>query len=125
MIPHASAKPLDRRCELNTRQQPVSTTQSARSHTRFRFVTIRFDRPTLAGAVLPFAAIGIGLLIPRSPLTEALFPGVFVTSGALIGCWWAPVPALVAAIALNLLDLTDVHHYAAIEIHGGRFDLRF
>jgi hypothetical protein len=79
----------------------------------------------LAGVLLPSAAIGIGLLIPRSPLTEVLFPCVFVISGALIGSWWAPVPGLLAVIALSLLDLTNVHHYAAIEIHGGSFDFQF
>jgi hypothetical protein len=88
-------------------------------------VITRFDRAALAGVVLPFAAIGIGLLIPRSPLTEALFPGVFVISGALIGCWWAPVPALVAVTVLSLLDLTDIHYYAAVEIHGGSFEFGF
>jgi hypothetical protein len=82
---------------------------------------------TVLGILLPFVAIGVGLLIPRSATSGLLIPASFAVSGALIGRWWAFLPSLAVAVALNLAELAGVRHEgAAIELHGpGSFDLGF
>jgi hypothetical protein len=79
------------------------------------------------GILLPLATLGVGLLIPRSTATQVLIPASFVASGALIGRWWAFLPALTGVLALNLAELIGVHYVgAAIELHGpGSFHVVF
>jgi hypothetical protein len=77
--------------------------------------------------MLPFVAIGVGLLIPSSTLSSVLIPATFVVSGALIGRWWAFVPSLATVIGLGLAELAapTSRTGTAIEIHAGGFHLGF
>ena len=82
---------------------------------------------TVLGILLPVVTIGVGLLLPRSAPAGVLIPATFAVSGALIGRWWAFLPALAGTIALSLAELAGVRHEgAAIALHGaGSFDLGF
>jgi hypothetical protein len=84
-------------------------------------------RLIIVGILLPFVAIGLGLLVPRSALSNVLIPATFVASGALIGRWWAFAPSLATAIGLSLVELaTPTSRYGtAIEVHAGGFDPGF
>jgi hypothetical protein len=81
----------------------------------------------VVGIVLPFVAIGAGLLVPSSTLSSVLIPATFVVSGALIGRWWAFVPSLATVIALGLAELATPTSRTgtAIEIHASGFHLGF
>ena len=76
------------------------------------------------GVLLPPVCVAGGLLLPRSPASSALFPAVFVASGALIGRWWAWLPSLAVVALLSLAELAGIHHAGTIELHG-EFDLGF
>ncbi len=82
---------------------------------------------TVAGILLPFVAVGVGLLVPRSAASSVLIPATFVLSGALIVRWWAFVPSMATAIGLSLAELvTPASRYGtATEIHAGGFDIPF
>jgi hypothetical protein len=85
-------------------------------------------RPLIVvGILLPFVAVGVGLLVPRSVASSVLIPATFVLSGALIVRWWAFVPSIATAIGLSVVELvTPVSRYGtATEIHAGGFDIRF
>jgi hypothetical protein len=83
--------------------------------------------PVVLGSLLPFLAVGVGLLVPRSDVSGVLIPAMFVASGALIGRWWAFVPSLSVVVGLNLAELVGSTSRigAAIELHAGGFDLGF
>ena len=64
--------------------------------------------------------------MPHVSTTEVLVPLAFVVSGALIGRWWAPTPAVITVAALNLVEaMSSIQWSAAISIHGGDFSLKF
>jgi hypothetical protein len=82
--------------------------------------------PTTVGTLLPALAIGLGLLVPRTPSTGGLLLAAFVVSGALIGRWWAPLPSAAVVAALSLAELAGVGRSGtAVELHAGGFDLGF
>jgi hypothetical protein len=82
--------------------------------------------PTAIGALLPALAIGLGLLVPRTPATGVLLLAAFVVSGALIGRWWAPLPSAAVVAALSLAELAGVGRSGtAVELHAGGFDMGF
>src|SRR5689334_11362288 len=80
----------------------------------------------IIGVLLPFVAIALGLLVPRSALSSVLILATFVASGALIRRWWMFAPSLASVIGLNLAErATPASRYGtAIEIHAGGFDPR-
>jgi hypothetical protein len=78
------------------------------------------------GALLPALAIGLGLLVPRTPAAGGLLLAAFVVSGALLGRWWAPLPSAVVVAALSLAELAGVGRSGTtVELHAGGFDPGF
>ena len=85
---------------------------------------VRIDRAI--GVCVPPVALIAGTLIPASDPARAGIIASFVISGALIGRWWAPLPAMVAWGAVALAE--EANHWGfgagtrigtAIEIHSG------
>ncbi len=76
------------------------------------------------GTLLPALGVTCALFLPRSSVSSALLPFIFVLSGALIGRWWAWLPSLAVVALLSLAELAGIHNTGAIELHG-EFDLGF